>query len=93
MIRGITWTHIQSVWNHSGPSEVPYSTNQSLVRNFFAVSYSKPALVVMLKSKFFKTNIANISEKIELKTAAAQFIDKTSAYHYVAEVAARVTTR
>ena len=26
-------------------------------------------------------------------TAAAQFIDKTSAYHYVAEVAARVTTR
>ena len=47
----------------------------------------------MLKSTFFKTNIANISEKIELKTAAAQFIDKTSAYHYVAEVAARVTTR
>ena len=25
MIRGITGTHIQSVWNHSGPSEVPYS--------------------------------------------------------------------
>ena len=23
MIRGITWTHIQSAWNHSGPSEVP----------------------------------------------------------------------
>ena len=23
-----TWTHIQSVWNHSGPSEAPYSTNQ-----------------------------------------------------------------
>ena len=22
MIRGITWTHIQSVWNHSGPLEV-----------------------------------------------------------------------
>ena len=35
MIRGITWTHIQSVWNHSGPSEVPYSAKQSLVRNFF----------------------------------------------------------
>ena len=24
MIRGITWTHIQSVWNHSDPSKVPY---------------------------------------------------------------------
>ena len=24
MIRGIIWTHIQSAWNHSGPSEVPY---------------------------------------------------------------------
>ena len=28
MISGITWTHIQSVWNNSGPSEVPYSANQ-----------------------------------------------------------------
>ena len=35
MIRGITWTHIQSVLNHSGPSEVPYSAKQELVRNFF----------------------------------------------------------
>ena len=25
-MRGITWTHKQSVWNHSGPSEVPYSS-------------------------------------------------------------------
>jgi hypothetical protein len=23
----ITWTHIQAVWNPSGPSEVPFSTN------------------------------------------------------------------
>ena len=35
MIRGITWNHTQSVQNHSGPSEVPYSANQYLVRNFF----------------------------------------------------------
>ena len=35
MIRVITWTHIPSVWNHSGPSEVPYSANQLLVRNIF----------------------------------------------------------
>ena len=28
MISGITWTYIQSIWNHSGPSEVPHSANQ-----------------------------------------------------------------
>jgi hypothetical protein len=27
-IGGMTWTHIQLVLNHSGPSEVPYPTNQ-----------------------------------------------------------------
>ena len=41
MIRGITWTHIQSVWNHSGPLFRKPVTGQEL---FFAVSYSKPAL-------------------------------------------------
>jgi hypothetical protein len=41
MIMAITWTHLESVWNPSGPSEVPV-TGQEL---FFAVSYSKPALV------------------------------------------------
>ncbi len=49
MIRGITWTHIQSVWNHSGPSEPgplfrKPGTGQEL---FFAVSYCKPALAVI----------------------------------------------
>ena len=24
----ITWTHLQLIWNHSGPSEVPYFANQ-----------------------------------------------------------------
>jgi hypothetical protein len=44
MIMGIT--HLESVWNPSGPSEVPYSSNQYLTVQelFFAVSYSKPAL-------------------------------------------------
>ena len=45
MIMGITWTHLDSVWNPSGPSEVPLLhkpvTGQEL---FFVVSYSKPAL-------------------------------------------------
>ena len=47
MIRGmgITWTHIQSVWNHSGPSEGPYSANQTGQELFFAVSYGKRPLV------------------------------------------------
>ena len=35
MILGLTWIHLESVWNPSGPSEVPYSTNHQLVRNYF----------------------------------------------------------
>ena len=46
MLKEITSTHIQSVWNHSDPLEVPYSANLQLVRIFFAVSYSKPALII-----------------------------------------------
>ena len=34
MIRGITWTHMQSVWNHPGLSEVPFSANQYTVMRF-----------------------------------------------------------
>ena len=44
MISGITWTHIQSFWNHSGPLEVPYSANSNWSGIFFPVSYSKLAL-------------------------------------------------
>ena len=52
MIMEITLTHLESVWNPSGPSEVPKVllkpvTGQELV---FAVSYSKPALAAMLFS-------------------------------------------
>ena len=28
LTKGISWSHFESVWNHSGPSEVPYFTNQ-----------------------------------------------------------------
>ena len=47
MIMAVTYTHLESVWNPSGPSEVPYLllklvTSQEL---FFVVSYIKPALV------------------------------------------------
>ena len=47
---GITWTHLESVWNPSNPSEIPvYSTNQYIAGQelFFAVSYSKLALCSM----------------------------------------------
>ena len=46
MIMGISWTHLEPVWNPSGPLEVPYSTNQSGA--IFAVSYSKPALIYIV---------------------------------------------
>ena len=34
-----------SIWNHSGPSEVPYSANQNHVRNFL-FCYNKSALIM-----------------------------------------------
>ena len=41
MFMGITWTHLESVWNPSGPLLHKAVTDQEL---FFVVSYSKPAL-------------------------------------------------
>ena len=35
MTKGVTQTHLQSIWNHSEPSEVPCSSNKKLVENFF----------------------------------------------------------
>ena len=32
---GIIWTHLELVWNPSGPSDVTYFTHQQLVRNYF----------------------------------------------------------
>ena len=41
----ITLTHLKSVWNLLGPSEVPYSTKQVTGQElFFAVSFSKLVL-------------------------------------------------
>ena len=36
--------HLGSIWCHSEPLEFPYSPKQFLGWDFFAVSYSKPAL-------------------------------------------------
>ena len=47
MIRGITWTRTQSVWNHSGLQRYPILQTSNWSGTFFAVSYSKAALVVL----------------------------------------------
>ena len=40
------YAHLRLIWYHSEPSDIHYSPNQSLGWDFFfAVSYSKPALV------------------------------------------------
>ena len=39
--------HLGSTWTHLEPLEVPYSPNQFLGWDFFAVSYCKPALVII----------------------------------------------
>ena len=48
--QGVTHAHLGPIWYHSEPSDVPYSPNQFLDWDFFAVSYSKTA-VSRLKKK------------------------------------------
>ena len=46
MIKGVTNIHLGPIWYHSEPSDIHYSPNEFLGLDFFfAVSYSKPALI------------------------------------------------
>ena len=72
MVMGITWTHLESDWNPSFRSfRVPQLhkpvTGQEL---FFAVSYSKPALVLLhIKSCILLdyVNKQRLIRKVEVK--------------------------
>ena len=44
MIKGVTHAQLLPLWYHSEHSDVPYSPNQFLGWDFFAVSYSKTDL-------------------------------------------------
>ena len=44
MIKSVTHAHLGPIWYHTEPSDVPYSQNQFLDWDFFAVSYSKTDL-------------------------------------------------
>ena len=44
----MTLNHLGSIWYHSEPSGVTYSTNQFLDLDFFVISYSKAALAIRL---------------------------------------------
>ena len=50
MIKGVSLGHLGLIWYLSEPSDVPYSPNQFLGWDFFAVSYNKPAL----EAQFFQ---------------------------------------
>ena len=57
----ITWFHIQSVWNHSGPSEVPYPTNKLVVRNFFCYFLQQTgSRLVVLKLGYHCKGVKNV---------------------------------
>ena len=48
MIKGVSHAHLGSIWYHSEPFKMDsYSPNQFLGLDFFDVSYSKPALVLL----------------------------------------------
>jgi hypothetical protein len=50
MIKGITHAHLGPIWYHSEPSDFPYFPNRFLGLDFFAVSYRKPALVLVFSN-------------------------------------------
>ena len=62
MIKGVTHAHLEPIWYHSElePSNVPYSPNQLLGWDFFAVSYSKPALASSNKLGDFFSNFRGL---------------------------------
>ncbi len=59
MINGVTHAHLGPIWYQKELSNVPYSSNQFLSWDFFAVSQSQPALIV--------PNAYNKNQDIDLK--------------------------
>ena len=56
MIKWVTHAHLEPIWYHSEPSDVPYSQNQFLGWDFFFVaSYNKMALENIIPEKNLKT--------------------------------------
>ena len=47
-----SFNHLGSIWYQSEPLEVPCFSNQFLGLDFFAISYSKPALATTYMSSF-----------------------------------------
>ena len=70
MIKGGTHAHLEPIGYHSEPSDVPYSPNQFLGWDFFAVSYSKPALASQLSilelGEMIKANIRSLHKMVLL---------------------------
>ena len=61
------------IWYHSEPSDVPYSPNQLFGWDFFAVSYSKPALVSMPETHSSIIHYAETPEHIVVKNICKTF--------------------
>ena len=60
--------HLGSIWYHSEPLEVPYSQTSILVGTFFAISYSKPALVSDMNKTWKR--VKNTSKEKQIKNCA-----------------------
>ena len=62
MIKGVSHAHLGPIWYHSEPSDVPYSPNQFLGWDIFAVSYNKPALErVIVGIRFLAFDLKRLS--------------------------------
>ena len=63
-----TWTHhLGSIWHHSKLLEVHYSPNPFLVWDFYAVSYSKPTLIVFESVSLMRENLKGSRENLKIQ--------------------------
>ena len=66
------FNHTGSTWYQPEPLEVPYCPNQFLGLNFFAVSYSKPALAIYSYQECFKNSAGIMTEKSSIPSVENQ---------------------
>jgi hypothetical protein len=63
------FNHLESIWYHSEPLQVPYSPDQFLGWDFFSsISYSKPALRAYCSNMYIANVTSNICEQERLKS-------------------------
>ena len=74
MIRGITWTHIQSVWNHSGSRSSPIPQTSNWSGTFCCFFYL--IFMIQIKSSSSLSNYAKDSSTLSVNYTLVLYMIK-----------------